>query len=131
MSYNPELEKELETKRTQRRKCDSMDRDASCCKDLCDCPYGVACPPLPVPGEVILPCKERAFLAAQLKQANTSGLQADRASAQSIMEGQRAIWEPICGRQPAAAAAASSRRRKSRSKRTRRTRRTGKANRSQ
>ena len=105
------------------------ERDASCCENLCDCPDGVACPPLPVPGEVILPCKERAFLAAQLQKVKTSGRNEDTESAQRIMEGQRAIWERICGLQPAAAA--SSRRRKNRSKRTRRTRRTGKANRSQ
>jgi len=130
-TFNPELEKELEKKRKQRRKCDTVgERDASCCEDLCDCPDGVACPPLPVPGEVILPCKERARLVTQLEKAKTSGLQADRDLAQSMMEGQRDVWDPICGRQPAAAAP-NSRRRKSRSKRTRRTRRTGKANRSQ
>ena len=85
-------------------KCNSMNRrNASCCNSpATSCCGKNGCLSAPAHGEVVLPCAKRMALNAQRKKVNSMSNNSpekpkEEQRLQSMMEGMRAIWEPICG----------------------------------
>jgi len=108
-------------------KCNSMNkRNASCCNSPASscCGKNGCLGPL-AHGEVILPCAKRMALNAQRRKVNSMGNNSpekpkEQKKLQSMMEGMRAIWEPICG---PAAGGKSRKNRKNRSRKNKTARR--------